>query len=98
MWSRKDYKNCTIKLVTTSGWNLTTPVTPTKANETSGTTGTDGTGEVAGTQYHFLGLGDTANLTRVSLCLIRTHLQTTIQYRQQDHCLMHFLQQQHWKI
>lgn len=57
----KDYKNCTIKLVTTSGWNLTTPVTPTKANETSGTTGTDGTGEVAGTQYHFLGLGDTAN-------------------------------------
>ena len=55
------YKNCTIKLVTTSGWNLTTPVTPTKANETSGTTGTDGTGEVAGTQYHFLGLGDTAN-------------------------------------
>ena len=57
----KDYKNCTIKLVTTSGWNLTKPVTPTKANETSGTTGTDGTGEVAGTQYHFLGLGDTAN-------------------------------------
>lgn len=55
------YKNCTIKLVTTSGWNLTTPVTPTKANETSGTTGTDGTGEVAGIQYHFLGLGDTAN-------------------------------------
>ena len=92
------YKNCTIKLVTTSGWNLTTPVTPTKANETSGTTGTDGTGEVAGIQYHFLGLGDTANLTRVSLCLIRTHLQTIIQYRQQDHCLMHFLQKQHWKI
>lgn len=57
----KYYKNCTIKLVTTSGWNLTTPVTPTKANETSGTTGTDGTGEVAGIQYHFLGLGDTAN-------------------------------------
>ena len=49
----EDYKNCTIKLVTTSGWNLTKPVTPTKANETSGTTGTDGTGEVAGTQYQF---------------------------------------------
>lgn len=57
----EDYKNCTIKLVTTSGWNLTKPVTPTKANETSGTTGTDGTGEVAGTQYHFLGLGDAAS-------------------------------------
>ena len=57
----KEYKNCTIKLVTTSGWNLTKPVTPTKANETSGTTGTDGTGEVAGTQYHFLGLGDADN-------------------------------------
>lgn len=57
----EDYKNCTIKLVTTSGWNLTKPVTPTKANETSGTTGTDGTGEVAGTQYHFLGLGDADN-------------------------------------
>ena len=57
----KYYKNCTIKLVTTSGWNLTKPVTPTKANETSGTTGTDGTGEVAGTQYHFLGLGDADN-------------------------------------
>ena len=55
------YKNCTIKLVTTSGWNLTKPVTPTKANETSGTTGTGGTGEVAGTQYHFLGLGDAVN-------------------------------------
>lgn len=57
----EEYKNCTIKLVTTSGWNLTKPVTPTKANETSGTTGTDGTGEVAGTQYHFLGLGDADN-------------------------------------
>ena len=57
----EDYKNCTIKLVTTSGWNLTKPVTPTKANETSGTTGTDVTGEVAGTQYHFLGLGDADN-------------------------------------
>ena len=54
----EEYKNCTIKLVTTSGWNLTKPVTPTKANETSGTTGTD---EVAGTQYHFLGLGDDDN-------------------------------------
>lgn len=48
----EEYRNCTIKLVTTSGWNLTKPVTPTKANETSGTTGT---------QYHFLGLGDAAN-------------------------------------
>lgn len=57
----EEYKNCTIKLVTTSGWNLTKPVTPTKANETSGTTGTGGTGEVAGTQYHFLGLGDADN-------------------------------------
>ena len=57
----KEYKNCTIKLVTTSGWNLTKPVTPTKANETSGTTGTGGTDEVAGTQYHFLGLGDADN-------------------------------------
>lgn len=57
----EEYKNCTIKLVTTSGWNLTKPVTPTKANETSGTTGTGGTGEVAGTQYHFLGLGDAVN-------------------------------------
>ena len=57
----EEYKNCTIKLVTTSGWNLTKPVTPTKANETSGTTGTGGTDEVAGTQYHFLGLGDADN-------------------------------------
>lgn len=57
----EEYRKCTIKLVTTSGWNLTKPVTPTKANETSGTTGTGGTGEVAGTQYHFLGLGDADN-------------------------------------
>lgn len=57
----EEYKNCTIKLVTTSGWNLTKPVTPTKANETSGTTGTGGTGEVAGTQYSFLGLGNDDN-------------------------------------
>lgn len=47
----EEYANCEVKLITTSGWDLTKPV------NVGGTTGTDGTTEVAGTEYSFLGLG-----------------------------------------
>ena len=47
----EEYANCEVKLITTSGWDLTKPV------KVGGTTGTDGTTGVAGTEYSFLGLG-----------------------------------------
>lgn len=47
----EEYANCEVKLITTSGWDLTKPV------NVGGTTGTDGTTGVAGTEYSFLGLG-----------------------------------------
>ena len=51
----EEYANCEVKLITTSGWNLTKPV------NVGGTTGTDGTTGVAGTEYSFLGLGSDSN-------------------------------------
>ena len=45
------YADYEVKLITTSGWDLTKPV------KVGGKTGTDGTIEVAGTEYSFLGLG-----------------------------------------
>lgn len=51
----EDYANYEVKLITTSGWDLTKPV------KVGGKTGTDGTTEVAGTEYSFLGLGSDDN-------------------------------------
>lgn len=45
------YADYEVKLITTTGWDLTKPV------KVGGKTGTDGTTEVAGTEYSFLGLG-----------------------------------------
>ena len=50
----EEYANCEVKLITTSGWDLTEPV------KVGGKTGTDATTEVAGTEYSFLGLGSDA--------------------------------------
>lgn len=51
----EEYANCEVKLITTSGWDLTKPV------KVGGKTGTDATTEVAGTEYSFLGLGSDDN-------------------------------------
>lgn len=51
----KEYANYEVKLITTSGWDLTKPV------KVGGKTGTDGTNEVAETEYSFLGLGSDDN-------------------------------------
>ena len=51
----KEYANYEVKLITTTGWDLTKPV------KVGGKTGTDGTTEVAGTEYSFLGLGSDGN-------------------------------------
>lgn len=45
----EEYANCEVKLITTSGWDLTKPVN------------VGGTTEVAGTEYSFLGLGSDDN-------------------------------------
>lgn len=49
------YADYEVKLITTSGWDLTKPV------KVGGKTGTDATTEVAGTEYSFLGLGSDDN-------------------------------------
>ena len=51
----KEYANYEVKLITTTGWDLTKPV------KVGGKTGTDETTEVAGTEYSFLGLGSDDN-------------------------------------
>lgn len=51
----EDYADYAVKLITTTGWDLTKPV------KVGGKTGTDGTTEVAGTEYSFLGLGSDDN-------------------------------------
>lgn len=51
----EEYANYEVKLITTTGWDLTKPV------KVGGKTGTDETTEVAGTEYSFLGLGSDDN-------------------------------------
>lgn len=51
----EEYANYEVKLITTSGWDLTKPV------KVGGKTGTDGTTGIAGTEYSFLGLGSDDN-------------------------------------